>query len=132
MAEPLAWSITANNMCVREIQRLRQMAWDALLDQYRSGAHPSRTRKAILNSSATSFGIEKELFTWPEGHHDLWVIFCTSPDCNLRPMSKWELMSGEASAHFETHGLSLDNDQIINLFGFQGNHWRISVVPVQS
>lgn len=114
------WDVAAHNSSIRFQHRLAGMEWDRVSNGEQAPPVPG-TPNTDRTIHAASLPENARTFQWPHTGGELYVVFCTKPDCPLQAFTKHPLRRARALSHFQTHGLYMEEDaQVIQRFGFKG------------
>lgn len=115
--------IAAHNTIIKSRHELARSKWamlskqDAASDRQTLLTTVSGVRGTLWASSVPENAYD---FSRPKEKGGQVVVICTDPDCSSEPLATYP----EARIHFRTHGLNLDDRQIIQLFGFKGVYFH--------
>lgn len=126
-------SISAHNKAVRKKYKRLTQQWEAVVECYTVGGKKQHniakrvaTSKTIQASSLLDAGGGYDQYGFqPRSKDGEWIVFCTMPECPLGAMIWNPFERSKAVRHFQTHGLHLAEDQILDLFGFQGMYFLL-------
>ncbi|KAI0976439.1 hypothetical protein F4678DRAFT_225628 [Xylaria arbuscula] len=122
------WMIAGLNTAVQKWYDDLAEVWDTMRCSIRSD-QTRETRNAIIKALTSKRTIAASCIpntfvtSWPSAQDKKWAFICSHPECDLPDVPENPFLDNRAKLHLLTHDIKLhDNNEIMNLFGYEGTH----------